>query len=140
MRYYVTQIMTINWTSKHIEILTYSQRTGDWIYHAMHTFNILSEDQNQAWVLGLSINLFWILKNIPTVVGITYMENGRECIIYERLILIDLLISTIFSGKRTVRLKWSSGFLFKYLPYFNLGFVHDLVGILINTTSPPSKI
>ena len=60
----------------------------------MHAFNVQLADQNRAYVLGSSRNLFRILRNIPTVVGITRRGHGCECRIYARLIVIDLCIGT----------------------------------------------
>ena len=46
------------------------------------------------WVLGLSRNLFHILRNIPTVIGIMNMGNSLKCRIYARFIIIDIHIYT----------------------------------------------
>ena len=46
------------------------------------------------FILGLSSNLFRILQDIPTVVGITCRGHIRECRIYVQLILIDIRIGT----------------------------------------------
>ena len=58
----------------------------------MHVFDIQSEYQNHALILGLGRNLFHILHNIPTVVGITIRGNGYEWIIYDQLIWTNIHI------------------------------------------------
>ena len=46
------------------------------------------------------MNLFRILNNTITVVGITCMGNGFECRIYARLILINIHIGdNLFCGR-----------------------------------------
>ena len=42
------------------------------------------------WVLGLSRNLFHIMKDITTIVGITHRGKGCECRVFERLLLFLL--------------------------------------------------
>ena len=66
----------------------------------MNLFGIQSADHNHAWVLGFSSNLFCILDNIHTEVGIMCGWNSYECVIYAWLIVIDLSIGNkIFCGK-----------------------------------------
>ena len=65
----------------------------------MHAFNIQLVGWNQACVSGLSSNFFFILRNIPTAVGIVHRGVGCKCIIYVWLVLIDLCIcNKIFYG------------------------------------------
>ena len=56
----------------------------------MHTFDIQSADWNHTCVPGSSRNLFRILHNIPTVVGITHIGYSCKCGMYVRLIMIGL--------------------------------------------------
>ena len=60
----------------------------------MHALNIQLEDWNHTCILRLSRNLFCILQNIPTIVGIMYRGHGCECTIYVFLIVIDVRIHT----------------------------------------------
>ena len=59
-----------------------------------YTFDIWSSNQNHAWILGLSRNLFRILYNVPSVIGIMRRGNDWKCGIYVPLVLIDLRISS----------------------------------------------
>ena len=45
-------------------------------------------------ILGLSRDLFHIMRNISTVFGMKHRGNGFTCIIYVQLIIIYLRIST----------------------------------------------
>ena len=56
----------------------------------MHAFDIRSADRNHACVLGLSRDLFHILQNTPTVVGITHRRKGCERRIYAWFIRINI--------------------------------------------------
>ena len=60
----------------------------------MHTFDTPWVDQKHVCVAGFSRNILCILKNVPTVVGITCKRHGCECEIHERLVSINWRIST----------------------------------------------
>ena len=49
-------------------------------------------DHNHAYIMGLTSNLFFILWNIPTVVGIARMGHGYTFIICVQLIVIYIHI------------------------------------------------
>ena len=58
----------------------------------MQIFSIWLESRYHLCILGFIYNLFFIVWNITTVVGITYRGNMRECIIHVRLIVTDIRI------------------------------------------------
>ena len=64
----------------------------------MHAFGIQSADLNHACILGLRSNLFRIMRNFPTAVGITGRGHVFECRIYVVLIVINLHIGYNFYG------------------------------------------
>ena len=60
----------------------------------MNAFDVRLTDSNKKCVMGESINLFHILHNILTAVGITYSGHGHACVIYSWSIAIDIKIVT----------------------------------------------
>ena len=74
-----------------------SQRNGYWNQLPIHMFHILLEYHNHSCVLGFSGDLFHILHNIPTSVGITYRGGGFKCGIYAFLFLIYVRIGMLWT-------------------------------------------
>ena len=63
-------------------------------------FDILLADQNQTCILGLSSNLFYMMRNISILVCIIHRGHGWECGIYELLIKTNICMGiTLFCGR-----------------------------------------
>ena len=94
-------------------------------------------------ILGLSKNLFRILWNITTVVGIMHRGSGWECRMYAQLIAINISIYTkkiCVGGGWWERMIWQKDvikviewWLVLSSRFFYSGFACDLVGLLINS-------
>ena len=102
----------------------------------MHEFNIQSSDWNQTSVSGIIRNLFRILKNIPTVVGIMHRGPDCEWKFYAWLIITDLHMGTKiccgWGGLCKFPILEESAIGWKIVQIILLFFINDLVGFLIN--------
>ena len=107
-------------------------------------FDAKSPDRNHVCTLGLSRNMFRILKNISTLVGISCRGHSSGCGIYVWFFVIDLCIGTRYfcgwCGRwKSIRAgggvlsKRLHGYSFKSTCFFYSDLSHNLAVVFIYT-------